>query len=1131
MRTRNVATGPRRLRALENRLLVAAAVAAALSVTLPAYADGGQAPISGDTLLAQNDAQHSQGDKRAAKSDKQAPQGDIRLAQVSNGPSPADAAAGAAAKDQLTEIVVTGSRIKRRDYESQSPIVTVNSDAFENKSSVAIESTLNQLPQFKPSGSQSALSPAQNPFPSATATQGAETLDLRGLGPNRTLVLFDGRRAQPINATLAVDLNTIPAMAIDSVETITGGAASTYGADAIAGVVNFKLKRNFQGFEVDAQYGMSQERDDRETQISTLMGTNFADDKGNIMLSMSYADRTGVQGRDRDWVKAGWQDPGTVGGTPNYQIYYPGFANLPAAGGWLSPASSGYTIDPNGNLFDVNAPGNAAHPYTGPLGYAGLGHYKINPNGALGYNAADNDELQIPLVRWSAFGVGRYQFNDHLSTFVELNVSESKTTFTGFHSSNDNAVWVLTVPYSHLYDDPKSALFGQANATAAGTTFQPVSSELAALLNSRAKPDAPWQYATTMNYVPGFTDISTSNVYQLTWGFDGDVPGTDWSWEVYGSHGRTNNIQEQPEGFPSLTKLQTLLNANMYGQNWSNPDTLAVAGHCTTGLPVFNANGSVNNSLSVSKDCADWFLLRMNTVTQVTQETGEADLTGSLFDMPLGAGRFRYALGADYRSDDFNFNPDSGFNANQAYANVLQNIIMPVGVQGGTTVKEGYVEFSIPVLKDKPFAKSLEIDPGYRYSRYNTGTGGISTFKLMGDWAVTDWIKFRGGLEVANRAPNIAELFTPPGSSQITGISGTITPDPCAYFSVTPTWGNVPSNPNRYNMQELCQYLMIRQGNSGQYMVPGGTANTYNYTVFGPAPFTGAFPFSIAIIQGNPNLKSESARTTTLGTVIKSPFDAALISHLQLSVDWYRIMLKDAIAVADYNAVYQQCLDAAFNPLIGAAPGSHTGAELFAASPACQYINRETNAGDPYGAGRNYQAPYINEGGIKSEGVDTELDWTVRPSDMGAHIPGSFSMNILASYLKEYAVQTFAGQPFVDYTGTTVNSSFRYKLYTNFSYTLGRASVGFRWQHLPYIGPGPGSVSTLQGANNYNEVDAFGHWAVTDAVDIRVGIDNLLNASPNTVGAVTGVNNNVGTTLLDYDNIGRRFYIGARAKF
>ena len=1115
MRTRNVAIRPRRLRALEKCLLVPAAVAAALSVSLPAQADD------------------------------QGPPGNILLALTDQGGVIGEAAASATkGSDPLEEIIVTGSHIKRRDYESQSPIVTVNADVFQNKSSVAIESTLNQLPQFKPSGSQSALSPAQNPFPSATATQGAETLDLRGLGPNRTLVLIDGRRAQPINATLAIDVNTIPVAAIDSVETITGGAASTYGADAISGVVNFKLKKNFEGLEVDAQYGIAQEGDDREPQISALMGTNFADGKGNLMLSMSYADRSGIQGRDRGWVRAGWTDPGTVAGAPgaNLSAYYPGFFNLPSppAGGWLGPTSSAYTVDQNGNLFDVNHPENAAHPYTGPLGQTALGNFKINRNGSLGFNASDNDQLQIPLTRWSAFGVGRFQFNDHLSSFLELNFSESKTTFTGFHSSNDTAVWVLSVPYNHLYDDPNSPTFGQANATAAGVPFHPVSPELAAVLNSRTVHAAPpgictgvdcaWQYTGTMDYIQGFTDISTSTVYQFTVGFDGDVPGTDWTWELFGSHGKTNNIQEQPEGFPSLQRLQELFNANMYGQNWSNPQTLAVTGHCSSGLPIFNANGSVNNTPSISKDCADWFLLRMNTITQITQENVEGDLTGSLFDMPFKAGRFRYAVGADYRSDNFNFNPDSGFNANQDTANVLQNIILPVGVQGSTHVSEVYTEFSIPLLRDLPFVKSLEIDPGYRYSRYNTG-GGVSTFKLLGDWAVTDWIKFRGGLEVANRAPNIAELFTPPGSSQITGINGTITPDPCAFFSVTPSWGNVPSNPNRFNMQALCQYLMIRQGNSGAFMVPGASANTYNYTVFGPAAFTGAFPFSIAIIQGNPNLKSETARTTTIGTVLRSPFQAPLVSKLSLSVDWFRIKIDNAIGVADYNAVYQQCLDASFNSEVGAAPGTFSGAQMFANSPSCKYINRETTPGDPWGAGRNYQAPFINQGGIKSEGIDAELDWAVRPSDIGGSIPGSFSMNILGSYLKEYAVQTFGGSPFVDDTGTTVNSSFRYKLYSTFSYSLDRLSLGFRWQHLPYIGPPPGSVAILQGAKSHNQVDMFGHWALNDAIDLRVGIDNLLNAWPETVGAQTGVNNTVGATIQDYDTIGRRFYVGVKAKF
>ena len=1066
--------------------------------------------------------------------------------------------AAPAKTETLEEVVVTGSRIKRADYESQSPLVTVNADAFENKSSVAIESTLNQLPMFKPSGSQSAFSPAQNPFPSATATQGAETLDLRGLGPNRTLVLIDGRRAQPINATLAIDVNTIPLAAIDSVETITGGAASTYGADAISGVVNFKLKRHFQGMEFDAQYGQAQEGDDREPQISALMGTNFANDKGNIMLSLSYADRSGIQGRDRAWVRAGWNDPGTVAGAPgaNLTNYYPGFTNKPTApaGGWIGATSSYYTIDQNGSVFDLNNPLSSAHPYTGPLGQTALGSYKINRNGSLGFNASDNDQLQIPLTRWSAFGVGRFQFNDHISSFLEVNFSESRTTFTGFHSSNDTAVWVLSVPYNPGCDDPKSPTFGQACANAASAAsvaaggptigFHPVPAGLAAILNSRVVqtdpktgkiipgtgPNQPWQYQASMDYIPGFTDISTSSVYQFTGGFDGDIPGTDATWEVFASHGKTNNIQEQPDGFPQLNRLQELLNANMYGQNWSNPATLAVTGHCTTGLPIFNADGSVNNTPSISKDCADWFLLRRNTITQIAQDNIEADVTGSVLNMPFGAGRLRYALGADYRADTFNFNPDSGFNANQDAPIVLQNIIMPVGVQGGTHASEVYGELSIPLLKDAPFAKSLELDPGFRHSKYNTA-GGVNTFKLQGTWAVTNWIKFRGGLEVANRAPNIAELFTPPGSSQITGTSGTITPDPCAYFSVTPSWGNVPGNANRYNVQALCQYLMIRQGNSGQYMVPGGTGNTYNYTVFGPAAFTGAFPYSIAIIQGNPNLKSESARTVTAGTVLTSPFEPAWVSHMTLSVDWYRINLKDAIGVADYNAVYQQCLDPQFNPLVASAAGSVTGAQLFGGSPSCQFINRETTAGDPWGAGRNYNAPYINQGGIKSEGLDAEFDWSVRPTESGGAIPGTFGLNVTGTYLKEYAVQTFAGQPAVDYSGTTVNSSFRYKLFTTLTYALGRASGGLRWQHLPAIAPAPGAAAIVQGANKHDQLDVFGHWALTDNLDLRAGIDNVMNKWPETVGAQTGVNNNVGATLQDYDTIGRRYYLGVRAKF
>lgn len=1041
---------------------------------------------------------------------------------------------GTAARAQsegLEEVVVTGSRIARRDYTSQSPIVTVNSDTFQDRSSSAIESALNQLPQFRTSGNQSALSPAQNPFPSATATPGATTLDLRGLGPNRTLVLLDGRRGQPVNATLAVDLNTIPTAAIDSVETITGGAASTYGADAIAGVVNFKLKQHFQGLTFDAQYGISQEKDDQEPQVSGLMGTDFADGKGNVMLALSYAKRTGIQGRDRAWVRAGWDDPGTLAAAPggNLSQFTPDLPGPfapgnPPATGWLPATSANYFIDQNGKVFDVNNPLNPAHPYTGPIG--GTSGYKINRNGTLGFNNEANDELQIPLQRWSAFGRGHFSFNDHVSAFMEVNFSETTTSFEG-GTSGLFSIWAVTIPYNHLYDDPASATFMSGPA---GTSYHPVPAQLGALLSSRTNPDAPWTYNGALDYIGGFTELNTSSVYQFTAGFDGDVPGTDWTWEVYGAHGRSNVIQEQPDGYPNLNRIQDLFNANMYGQGWSNPSPLpiGITGHCTSGLPIFNADGSVNNTPSISKDCADWILQRMNTITQLTQQVVEADIQGGLFDMPFSAGKLRYALGADYRSEDFNFNPDSGYNANQEAPVVVQNVALPVAVQGMTDVYEAYAEFSVPVLKDLPGIKSLELDPGYRYSRYNTA-GSVSTFKLLGDWAVTDWVKFRGGLEVANRAPNIAELFTPIGGSQLTGISGTITPDPCAvYPGTTPSWGNDASNPNRYNVQALCQYLITRDGGPAAIMVPGASANNYQYTVFGPSPV--AFPYSIAITQGNPNLKSETARTVTAGTVLRFPFNVDLLSRMSLSVDWYRIQLDGAIQVPDFNTVYQECLDAQYNKLVGSSPGSVSGAQMAANNPFCALISREYVPGlDPYGADRNYKAQYINTGGIKTSGFDAQFDWNFRISDTGLPVPGSFGMNVIASYLKEYAVAPFAGAAAIDYTGTTVNSSFRYKLFSTFSYSLGPVSGGLRWQHLPYIGPPPGSTNVL-GTDSHNQVDLFARWSVTDHLELRAGIDNLLNAWPEWVGVQPGVNNSVGVTGLDYDTIGRRFYLGARLR-
>jgi iron complex outermembrane recepter protein len=1010
------------------------------------------------------------------------------------------------AQDSLEEIVVTGSRIARRDYSAQSPIVTVDSDSFNSRSNVGLEATLNQLPQFTTAGTQAATSDAATPFPQATEAPGAATINLRGLGLNRSLVLLDGRRVQPVNGQLVVDLNTIPSAAIERVEVITGGAAAVYGADAIAGVVNFILRKDFEGVEFSGQHGMSAEGDGEETSLNGLLGATFADGRGNVMIGADYSKRRTILGKDRDWVVEGWDDPGTMGGgigssNLSQMTVTPG--NAPTL--FALPPGAAYVIDQNGNLFDAQNPRNPAHPYTGPLDQ----NFKINPDGTLGYIDREHRYLQLPLERYSIFGSGHMELTDNVEVFSEVHFSETNVAASGFVSSLFN-VWSPTVPYNQAIDDPDSPTFGVKVLPT--DTRHPVPRAFADLLNSRPNPNGRWTYVGGLDYLENFRTETTSNVYQIIGGVDGEatVGSHDWTWQLFASHGRTSVNAHQPEGFPFLPRMQNLFDADQYGEgfdvlNLPGAVPLAVTGHCTSGLPIFNPDGTVDNTPSVSKDCADWVVLRMNSATRLTQDVVEASVTGDLASMP--AGELRFAAGVSTREENFAFDPDSGYNANQAFPNVVQNIILPVSVRGTTEVKEVFAELAIPLLQDKKLVQSLEINPGVRYSDYNT-VGSVDTYKTTVDWVVNDRVRVRGGHQFANRAPNVTELFTPLGGSQLGGGI-----DACGFYPVqTPTWGNRPENPNRTNLQTLCQYLMTRDGAPPTLYEPGQpSANTYSYNVFGGTTF---FPFTIGVTEGNPALDTESANTTTAGVVI-SAFD-----NVTISVDWFEIKLNNAIGIPSHDAVYQQCLDASFNPLVGSAPGSVTGAQLAAGNPFCALIQREYVGGAPltpnnFGADRRYSARYINQGGLLSEGIDLQTDFNV----------GNFNVNILASILENYSESPFPGAAFIDYTGTEFNSSFDYRLFSTARYTNDALSIGLRWQHLPELDVAPSAAANTFGIDAHDQLDLFGSWRFTDRVSIRGGIDNVTDADPEIVGATT-VNRNLGSTNSNYDQFGRRLFLG-----
>jgi iron complex outermembrane recepter protein len=291
------------------------------------------------------------------------------------------------------EIVVTGSRIARRDLVSESPIVTVGQDLIAKSGSSTIETSLNQLPQFTASSTGSS---------NLNSRGGQANADLRGLGVQRTLVLMDGRRMQPSNSDGSVDLNTVPDALLENVEVITGGASAVYGSDAIAGVLNFKIKDHFNGAQVSAQYGLADRGDGASTNISAAFGGNFADDKGNAILGLSYSDRNSVFGADRPFFRVS-----NISANLPEGVIKPSATNLPtqaATNAVFAKYGIGAGTVSNKNTFGFNNDGTLYSAGSPALHLTdSLGDLVTKFNNTYYYNTGLIYYLQLPLTRYSIF--------------------------------------------------------------------------------------------------------------------------------------------------------------------------------------------------------------------------------------------------------------------------------------------------------------------------------------------------------------------------------------------------------------------------------------------------------------------------------------------------------------------------------------------------------------------------------------------------------------------------------------------------------------------------------------------------------------------------------------------------------
>lgn len=947
--------------------------------------------------------------------------------------TPADDAGTAMEK----EIVVTGSRISRRDSTSSSPISTVGGDILAATGQPSLDKAIGQLPQFSGAQGAAEVGDAQGTIGFAG---GQSYSDLRGLGPNRSLVLLDGKRLMPSSPDGAIDLNTIPQSLIGSVEVITGGASATYGSDAVAGVVNFKLRDKFDGIELVAKKGITSRGDGATTSISGAFGARFNDNRGRFLFALEYADRSAVEGKDRSFfanirqlarppegiIAAGNYGGGapTIAAVNAVLATYPG--TTPIAGTGNYPGAIGLNGD--GTIFTTLADTNCVQNYRG-LNNGTLG-LNISPNCrqvqvALGQYFA----VQVPLERYNAFAKFDYDFSDDVTGYAQFSYMNS-TALSRTGPGSTKASFPLLVPQNNPFITGNAALQSILNSITPRPIGNIIVTKLMSVLGNRVEP---FKY----------------DVWQAQVGLKGRIPGTDLKWDVYGTYGKSRYVNDM-FGDGSLTAFNAILNGTA---NYSGP-----AGTC---------RGYAWNPLglaALSPGCQEYVSRSNHNTNDQSQKMVEATVQGSLFRLP--AGDLSFAVGADYRETSFDYIPDSTLRTNDSISYGF--ISAAAGTQ---TVKEVYAELLVPILKDTPFFRDLTANLGYRYSDYNL-FGGQHTYKADLTWRPVDPLLLRGSYSVAIRAPSLGNLFGPTSVAQLPIGTGSNAGDPCAVGSIYRTGSNASQ------VQALC----LAQG------VPSAIYPSYTYgisTVFGQD-------------GSNPSLTPEKARTFSFGAVLTPRFDSALFSRMSLSIDYYNIAIDDAIGSLLLSDILPRCFnsDGASNPTYSV---NNAFCQRIARDPLTGQIALGQQGLFNFASYTvsGIDAQFSWNFGLGDLGVHGD------PGSIELSSAGSYLESYKVTGLLGSPTYNYAGTAGYGGVGGGISHP-RWKINTNLGYVRDGFKARLTWRHIsPMIHSDllANPASTTPGIGAYNYLDANIEFEVAKRFTLGIGATNLTDVDPPFISA------------------------------
>lgn len=755
----------------------------------------------------------------------------------------------------VEEITVTSSRIRRPEESFSNPVVAIDAETILNSGTTSLSNYLKELPALV--GSLDANDAAgSNAFIGGT---GLSLLDLRNLGVDRTLVLVDGRRhVAALPGTAAVDVDTIPIALVDRIDVQTGGASAIYGADGVSGVVNFIMKKNFEGVDARAQIGRSDHGDADSRIFSVAAGQNFAEGRGNFTFALEYATDKRLQSSRRSFARAPnrqsfMMNPDDLDDDPNVPDRVP----IPDVRFFDSSLDGAvYIFDANDDLYDVYN-GNDRPFDTGTIDYIPP-YYQQGGDGTP--TTVYLGDLLPEIDRYTGNLFASYELTPSARLFGEFKYSQSQS-FSQSSPSFDFSLWL---PEDNAFVPPNIAA-AVADANGGGMYVSRdhvdlgIRDERIDRKTTRAvlgiEGDLTDNIRYEASYVYGQSKISNlagNNRYNDRFAAALDAvidPDT-------GEAVCRSNLDPSAEPF------------NIRWQEWDTFDPLpgTWAGSFTPGPDSGCVPVNIFGNGSVSEEAAAWIMTNSLSTAKIEQQVVQAYLSGDTsawFELPAGAPGF--AIGAEWREEKSSSIPPEEDAAGLTFGNIL----MPV--EGRYDVAEVFAEVNIPLLEHAPFAEALSVDGAIRFSDYST-TGDATTWKLGLIWAPIPDLAFRATYAEATRAPNISELFDP-GGQDFESID-----DPC-------------------DINRLDEGSSTRAANCAALLSALGVD---------PTSFTDTISASVpGVSHGNPDLEEEIAETTTVGIVLRPRF----LPNFSLSVDWYDIKLTNAISVASANDAAQICVD------------------------------------------------------------------------------------------------------------------------------------------------------------------------------------------------------------------------------